>query len=86
MELAPTLVEAFRLALWSSVPALAACALVAVLVTLVQSATQAQEPSLGFVPRLLVVLAILFVCRGFLADGVLGFAGRTLRAIAQVGR
>jgi type III secretion protein S len=85
VDLAPRLFDALRLAVWLSLPALAACLLVSLVMSVVQSATQTSDPSVGFVPRLLAVLATLFVCRAFLGDGLASFATNMFQAIGQLG-
>jgi flagellar biosynthesis protein FliQ len=85
VDLSSSLFDALRLALWLSLPALAVCLLVTLVMSLVQSATQTSDPSVGFAPRLLAVLATLFIGRAFLSDGLTRFAAHMLQTIGQLG-
>jgi flagellar biosynthetic protein FliQ len=79
------MVDALRLALALAAPALLACAIAALAMSMLQSSTQTHDPSLGFVPRFLLVLFALFLCRTFLADGMLAFSSRVFAEMAQLG-
>jgi flagellar biosynthesis protein FliQ len=86
VDLSQAMVDALRLALWLTAPALAACVVAAFFSSLVQASTQTHDPSVGFVPKWLIVLFALFLSRTFLADGLLSFSSRVLREMAQLGR
>ena len=77
--------EALKLALWLSAPALLACVIAAAVIGVFQAATQVSEPSLGFVPKLCAVLAALWFTRTFMSEALVGFAGRVLREMARLG-
>jgi flagellar biosynthesis protein FliQ len=85
VDLAALVIDALRLALWLSAPALGACVVVSVLMSVVQTATQANDASLGFVPKLLAVSFALFLSRDFLTQQLVGFSSRVLREMAQLG-
>jgi type III secretion HrpO family protein len=53
--------EALLLALVVSLPIVAAAALVGLIVAAFQAATQIQDPTIGYLPRLLAVVAALVV-------------------------
>jgi flagellar biosynthetic protein FliQ len=78
--------DALRLSLWLAAPALGACLLAALLTSLLQAATQASDPALGFVPRWLAVLLALFLSRAFLSQELLGFSTRIMGEMARLGR
>jgi len=79
------LLEALQLVLWLAAPALGACLLVSMLMSALSAATQANDPSLSFVPKWLAVLLALFLSRDFLAHEVLGFSSRMLQDMARLG-
>ena len=60
--------EALLLALVVSLPIVAAAALVGLIVAAFQAATQIQDPTIGYLPRLLAVVAALVFQRGNLAE------------------
>lgn len=84
MELTGLLVEALQLALWLATPALLACLGVAAIASVVQGRLQASDPSIGFVPKLFVVLGTLWVSHGYLAERLSAFAGKLFQAMAQL--
>jgi flagellar biosynthetic protein FliQ len=79
------LLDALQLVLWLAAPALGACLLVSLLMSAVSAATQANDPSLGFVPKWLAVLLALFLSRDFLAHQLVGFSSRVLQNMARLG-
>jgi flagellar biosynthetic protein FliQ len=85
MDPTAMLIEALQLVLWLAAPALVACLLVAVLMNVLQTATQASDPSLGFVPKWFAVLLALFLSREFVAHEMLGFSSRMLQSMARLG-
>ena len=84
MDLAGLLVEALQLALWLALPALLACFAVAAVMTVVQGRLQASDPSVGFVPKLVVVLGTLWVSQALLAERLSAFVGKLFQAMAQL--
>jgi flagellar biosynthesis protein FliQ len=85
VDLAAIVLDALRLVLMLSAPALAACLLASVLMSVVQTSTQAHDASLGFVPKLLAVGCALFLSRDYLAHQLLGFSSRLLHDMALLG-
>ena len=69
--------DALGLALLIAAPLLLAGLLVAFVVSLFQAATQILEPSLSFVPKLLVMAAVLAVLGNWMGGQLVEFA-RTL--------
>jgi len=69
--------DALGLALLIAVPLLLAGLLTAFLVSLFQAATQILEPTLSFVPKLLVMAAVLAVLGNWMGGQLVEFA-RTL--------
>ena len=78
--------DALRLALWLSAPALGACFVLALITGFFQSASSSGDPSLGFVPKLLAVGAALWLERGFLSEQLLSFSSRMLHEMARLGQ
>jgi flagellar biosynthesis protein FliQ len=56
------------------------------IVSVIMAATQASDPSLGFVPKWLVVLFVLFLSRDMLTTQLLSFSARMLHGIGTLGR
>lgn len=71
-----------RDALWLTVtiagPLLIAGLLVAFAISLFQAATQILEPTLAFVPKLLIVVLVLAVLGGWMSDQLVEFARSVL--------
>lgn len=86
MDLPAIVLDALRLALWLSAPALAACFVLALITGFFQSATASSDPSLGFVPKVLAVGAALWFSRAFLSAHMLEFSSRVLREMARLGQ
>ena len=84
MDLTGLLVEALELALWLATPALLACLCVAALTSVLQGTLQAGDPSIGFVPKLFMVLATLWLGHAYLADRLFAFTNKLLSAMAQL--
>lgn len=55
-------------------PVLAAILLVGLLVSILQVATQIQEMTLTFIPKLIVTVAVLMVCGGWMLSTLREFA------------
>lgn len=66
--------EALWLAVWIALPILAAVLVTALLMSMFQAATQILEPTLSFVPKLIVVLLVLAVLGVWMGDRVVSFA------------
>jgi flagellar biosynthetic protein FliQ len=85
VDLAAIVIDALRLALMLTAPALGACVLASVLMSIVQTSTQAHDASLGFVPKLFAVSFALFLSRDYLTHQLVGFSSRVLHDMAQLG-
>ena len=69
--------DALWLVVMIAAPMLLAGLLVAFAISLFQAATQILEPTLSFVPKLLIVVLVLVLLGGWMGDQLVGFA-RTL--------
>jgi flagellar biosynthetic protein FliQ len=67
-------VEALMLTLKISMPFLLAGLIVGVLVSLFQAATQIQEQTLTFIPKILAMGAVLFLAGPWMLDSLVGYA------------
>jgi flagellar biosynthesis protein FliQ len=76
--------EGLLLVLLVSAPALLASLVVGLVVGALQAATQLQDPSIAFVPKLLAVFAVLLVSGPLLGVHVLRFAEALLALIPTV--
>jgi flagellar biosynthesis protein FliQ len=84
VDLTALLIEALQLALWLATPALLACLCVAAITSVLQGKLQAGDPSIGFVPKVFVVLGTLWVSHGYLAERLTAFAGKLFQAMARL--
>jgi flagellar biosynthetic protein FliQ len=66
-------VQALLLALKVSLPLLLAALLVGLLVSIFQAATQIQEATLTFIPKLLAMGAVLFLAGPWMLDQVIAY-------------
>ena len=78
--------QALYIALWLSLPALAVGAVVGVCVGLIASATQASDPALSHLPRMLAVALVLVGFGGVGATALVHFAHEIWRAIPSLVR
>jgi flagellar biosynthetic protein FliQ len=69
--------DALWLTLTIAAPMLVAALLVAFAISVFQAATQILEPTLAFVPKLLIVVLVLVLLGGWMGDQLVEFA-RTL--------
>jgi flagellar biosynthesis protein FliQ len=76
--------EALVLALWVSLPPLAAALLVGLLVGALQAATQIQDPGVAVVPRLCAVLGALALAAPWIGAQVARFALACLDQLPRV--
>lgn len=65
--------EALLLAVWLSLPVLVAVIAVGLLVGVLQAATQVQDASIAFVPKLLVAALVLAVSAGWMGRELIAF-------------
>ena len=73
--------EALSLALLLSGPVVATSLAIGLMTAFFQSATQLQEPTLGFVPRLAAVGIALILAGGWMGAEVIGFTETLWRSI-----
>ncbi len=66
--------ESLWLAVWIALPILAAMLITALLISMFQAATQILEPTLSFVPKLIVALVVLALLGAWMGDRVVSFA------------
>lgn len=76
--------EGLLLVLLVSAPPLLAILVVGIVAGAVQSATQIQDPSVVFVPKLVVCVVVLFVSAPLLGGQVIRFARALLGAVAAI--
>lgn len=76
--------QALIQAVWLAAPMLVAGLLIGLVVGVVQSITQVQDHTLGFVPKLVVVLVVICVCLPWLVDRMSDYGQQTIRDIPQV--
>ena len=70
-------------ALLISSPVIMAAVLSGLLVSILQVATQIQDSSLNFVPKLLTLTLMLMLCGGWMLHGLLDFAKHILGNIPE---
>jgi flagellar biosynthetic protein FliQ len=76
--------EGLILVLLVSAPALLASLVVGLVVSVLQAATQIQDPAVAYVPKLVAVLLVLLVSGPFLGAQVVRFAQALLLAIPMI--
>lgn len=84
-----TIASLLRDALWLAIqlggPPLAASLAMGLVVSILQTATQINEASLVFLPKIAAVVAILLATSGFMIDSLRHFSHMLFAAIMQVG-
>lgn len=85
VNLTALLVEAIQLALGLALPVLVACLSVAALTSLLQGAMHANDPSIGFTPKLLAAFGAIWLSRDYLADRMLAFTDKVMHVMVQLG-
>jgi flagellar biosynthesis protein FliQ len=80
------LVDALHLVLVLAAPAVLACFAVGLGAGFFQSATQANDPSVGFVPKLFAVGAVVLASRELMGHELMRFSTQLLHHIATVAR
>jgi type III secretion HrpO family protein len=68
--------QALLLSVAVALPVVGAAALVGLLVSVLQAATQVQDPTIGHLPRLLAVVAVLVAVGPWMASQIAEFALR----------
>lgn len=76
--------EALMLVLIISAPVLAGGMLVGLVISILQAATQIQEQSLTFVPKLVTVLLLLLLLAPWLVNVMVGFTNELFSKIPMV--
>ncbi len=76
--------RAMWVAMQISAPALIATLLVGILVSVFQAATQINEQTLSFIPKILVLTAALVVCGPWILQVMLGFTTEVFNGIPGV--
>ncbi len=72
--------EALWLAFWIALPVLAALLITALLMSVFQAATQILEPTLSFVPKALVLVAVLALLGAWMGGRLVEFTQRVLES------
>ncbi|MCC6748497.1 MAG: flagellar biosynthetic protein FliQ [Deltaproteobacteria bacterium] len=72
-------------AFWVALPILAVGLVIGVLVAIFQAATQIQEASLAFIPKLVGVGAALLLFGGYILDRLTGFTVALISSFANFG-
>lgn len=67
-----------------SLPMLGAALLIGILVSIFQAATQINEQTLAFVPKVIGVFLMLLVCIGFIISETVGFFERMHAFLSQL--
>lgn len=80
-ELTRLIGESLYLVLWVSAPALIAALLIGTLVAVLSAATQVQEQSLTFVPKLVGVAVVLVFAGGWMASELVVFTDQLWTSI-----
>ncbi|MDF3067840.1 MAG: Flagellar biosynthesis protein FliQ [Polyangiaceae bacterium] len=75
-ELATLAQQALLLSVAVALPVVGAAALIGLLVSVVQAATQIQDPTIGHLPRLLVVVTVLAATGPWIGSQIAEFAVR----------
>ena len=86
MDLGSFASDALGLALALLVPALIASFAVGLVLAFFEVMTQGQDASFAFVPRLLAVIAAVFLGRELMGTELVAFTGRVFEHIALVAR
>jgi len=77
--------ESLSLLMMISLPLLVVGLIIGVLLGLFQAATQVQEASLSFVPKLVGIAATFWFCAPWMGDKVLRFFRLVFEQVVQVG-
>ena len=80
------LIRALTLAIIFSLVPLSTSLVVGLLLSIAQAATQIQEQTLSFVPKLLAVCAVLFLCGGWMTEEIQNYFGDILKNIHLIDR
>ncbi|MEC7523923.1 MAG: type III secretion system export apparatus subunit SctS [Myxococcota bacterium] len=80
-DLSRLVAESLYLVLWVSAPALAVAMITGLTVAVLSAATQVQEQSLTFVPKVAFVALTLALVGGWMATELIGFTEQLWRSI-----
>lgn len=83
-ELTHLVAQSLYLVLWVSAPALVVALAIGLTVAVLSTATQVQEQSLSFVPKLVGVALALALAGGWMATQLVGFTEQLWRAIPSL--
>ncbi|NWG39549.1 MAG: flagellar biosynthetic protein FliQ [Hydrogenophilaceae bacterium] len=72
--------EALSLTFWIALPILAALLITALLMSVFQAATQILEPTLSFLPKALVLVAVLALLGAWMGGRLVEFARQVLES------
>jgi flagellar biosynthetic protein FliQ len=72
--------EALSLTFWIALPILAALLITALLMSVFQAATQILEPTLSFLPKALVLVAVLVLLGAWMGGRLVEFARQVLES------
>lgn len=75
--------EALKLILILSLPALGASLVIGLMISIFQATTQIQEQTLTFVPKMVVVFAVMAITSGWTLDLVRRFSVQLLEKIPE---
>jgi flagellar biosynthetic protein FliQ len=78
--------EALKTILFVSAPLLSIAIVVGLLVSIMQAVTQIQEMTLTFVPKILALMAGLFLFSHYMLDRLLGFTQDVIQMIPVIVR
>ena len=81
-EVLDILREGFMTILIVAGPILAIALVVGLIISVVQAATQLQEQTLSFVPKILAVIGALIVFGNFMLNGLIAYTEKILELIA----
>lgn len=76
--------EALSLTFWIALPILAALLVTALLMSVFQAATQILEPTLSFVPKTLVLVAVLLLLGAWMGGQLVEFARQVLERFPEL--
>ena len=76
--------EALSLAFWIALPLLAALLITALLMSVFQAATQILEPTLSFLPKLIVLTAVLVLLGAWMGGSLVEFTRQALESFPSL--
>lgn len=76
--------DALQLAITLALPVLLTGLTVGVIVSILQAATQIQEQTLSFIPKILAMLAAIYVFMPMLITLIVEYAEKSFRSISEI--